>query len=256
MTKKTTKEPETDIELEEQPKQNKYIELLDPKIPILRTFREKASGSHKHTQALVSMVDNVCAAINLEPDELVVAARYHDIGKIWAPHFFSENQSDENVHDNLDPMISYQLLTRHVSDSVIILVNNSFPMEIIKMVSEHHGTTVLKAIYEKALEIDPNTPPDVFRYKTDKPSNLESLILMLCDQIEAASRSIYVDQDKNVDPTTFVIGTYNKLLVDGQFNDVEVLLGNINKIQQALIADVAGNFHKRVEYKENEDLVP
>ncbi len=256
MVKKTEKEKQiVEIDQESQRKSSEEIGLLDPSFPLLKEFREKAPGSHKHTQALVSMVDNVCAAIDMEPDNLMLAAKYHDIGKLWAPYFFSENQTDENVHDKLDPLISYQLLTRHVSDSVTILVANDFPINIIKMVSEHHGTTILTAIHEKAKELNPEISADLFRYRTERPSSLESLILMLCDQLEATSRSIYVEQNKDVDPSTFVVNIYNKLLTDGQFNAVKVVLGNINKIQQALIADIAGNFHKRIEYKEDKDLV-
>lgn len=228
---------------------------LDNNFPLIKEFRQRAPGSHKHTQTLVGMVENVCAAIDLDPHKLKLAATYHDIGKMLAPHLFTENQSAENVHDDLPPWASFYLISRHVSDSVMILVSNDFPTDVIKIASQHHGTCVMKAIYEKALAQDEKADEDDFRYKTSRPDCLESLILMMCDQLEAASRSIYVQQGRDADPTTLVGNIYNKLHLDGQFDNVTVQLGRLKRIQDALITDVASNFQKRVPYEEDSDLV-
>ena len=126
--------------------------------------------------------------------------------------------------------------------------------EAIKMVSQHHGTTILRAIYEQAKRLygkdDLNDEP--FRYKTQKPDSLESLILLLCDHVEATSRATFATQDQNTDATTLITDIFNVLMIDGQFDNVEIRLGYLNKIQEALISDVAGNFHKRVKYEEND----
>jgi len=95
----------------------------------------------------------------------------------------------------------------------------------------------------------------MFRYRSERPDSLESLILMLCDQVEATSRSFYREQGRDdVDPAVFVINIYNKLHTDGQFDDVQVMLGRLKKIQDALISDVASNFQKRVKYSEDDEL--
>jgi len=237
-------------------KELREIDLLDHNYPLLKEFREKAPGSFKHTQSLVSMIDNVAASIDLGSEDLKLAAMYHDIGKMWAPEFFSENQaSDENTHDKLDPQISYYIITRHVSDSVIILVANGFPEKVTKMVSQHHGTTILKAIYEKVKGLHPKgavSDEYLFRYRTQKPDSLESLILLLCDHVEATSRATFSTQEQEVDATSFITNIFNKLMADGQFDDVEIRLGYLNKLQEALISDIAGSFHKRVKYEEND----
>ncbi len=181
---------------------------------------------------------------------------YHDVGKMWFPDLYTENQrKDENTHDNIDPWISYQLITRHVSDTVTIMVTGGFPTDVIKIVSQHHGKCILQSIYEKAKGADDSISKQMFRYKTERPDSLESLILMLCDQIEATSRSIYVDQSKDVGPNVFVLNIYNKLHGDGQFDGVAVLLGKLKKIQEALISDVASNFQKRIKYAEDDELI-
>jgi len=238
----------------EEKSEDKIITPLDSNFPLLRLFREKAPGSHKHSQSLVSMVDNVCSAIDMDPEILKIAAMYHDVGKMLAPWLYTENQGDDNPHDELPAWVSFQLITRHVSDSVMILTANDFPPEIIQIVSQHHGDTVLRGIFKKATSENKEMKEDEFRYATQRPSNLMSLILMLCDNVEAGARSVYRTQGLDIAPDSFVFDVYNKLHADGQFDDVEVRLGVLKKIQEAVIADVASDFQKRVAYPENKEL--
>jgi len=255
MTKKNNEEKIVKLDeeiIEKTPE--KEVGPLDSQFPLWVEFREKAPGSYKHTQSLSNIVDNVASSIELESSELALSAKFHDIGKMWFPQAFTENQGKENIHDNLDPWISYQLLTRHVSDTVSILVAHNFPIGVIRMASQHLGTTVLRSVCEVAQKIKPNTNEDDFRYKTEKPTTVEALILMLCDQVEATSRSIYIDQKKDVEPDVFIGNIFNKLMMDGQFDNVELKLGHLSKIQRALAEDVAGNYQKRLKYGEDEVL--
>lgn len=254
MTAEELKEPKLLEDSEEKRLEKRETNPLEPAFPLLSEFREKAPGTYKHTQSLLAMVENVCAAIDLDDDMLRLAVMYHDIGKMWAPDIFTENQGEENIHDKLDPRVSYHLITRHVSDSVTIMVAHGFPIEAIHMVSQHHGTSLLRAIYEKVKAKNLNLPEDIFRYHTPKPDRLESLILMLCDQVEATSRSMYADQKSKVEPGVFVSNVYSRLHLDGQFDNVTTLLGKIKKIQAALITDVASNFQKRVAYDSDKEL--
>ena len=260
MSEEKPKQSQLETEVKEE-KPLRADDPLDQHYPLWVEFREKAAGSHKHTQALLNTVDNVAAAIGCDTYELKVAAKYHDIGKIWNPMAFTENQnSEDNIHDGLAPAVSFHILTRHVSDTVTILVAHDFPIEVIQIASQHHGKTVIKAIFETARKIDKNVNEDDFRYKTDKPKSLEALILMLCDQVEATSRSIYIEQNKTgknktVKPDVLIGNIFNKLMTDGQFDDVEIRLGLLGKIQHALAEDVAGNFQKRLKYEEDDELI-
>lgn len=227
---------------------------LDPSYPLLAEFREKAPGTYKHTQSLMAMVENICAAIEIDDAVLKLAVMYHDVGKIWAPHIYAENQGKSNIHDGIDPLLSYYLISRHVSDSVTIMVAHNFPIEAIHIASQHHGTALLRSMYDKAAKMEQKVPEEAFRYHTPKPDRLESLILMLCDQVEATSRSLYVEQKSDIDPRVFITNLYNRLHLDGQFDNVSALLGKIKKIQTALVADVASNFQKRVAYGSDKEL--
>lgn len=226
------------------PKKEGFALLLDSSYPLLNEFREKCPGTYKHSQALASMVENVASSLDLNVDAMKVAALYHDIGKIFNPKAFTENQlEDENIHDTLDPKISFEIITRHVSDSVMILLNDeNFPRELIEIISQHHGNTVLKYFYSLSAEKN----PDDFRYHCARPKNVESMVLMICDQIEATSRSMV--QSGNFDPGKVIDGTINGLIDDGQLDDVVLRFGDLRKIKQALAKELEGTYQKRVSY--------
>jgi len=220
--------------------------LLDSKYPLLQEFRDTCPGTFKHSQSLMSMIEGISIALDLDEDKMKIAALYHDVGKSFAPKYFSENQlENENPHDDIPPEVSYQILTRHVSDSVIILTNNpDFPREIIEIISQHHGTTVLKYFYDKAKKAKEND----FRYKTTKPNSIESMVLMVCDAIEATSRALA--QAGKFDPNKVINDTLQRLIDDGQLDDVTMKLGDLKKIKAALAKELEGVYQKRVDYDE------
>lgn len=225
---------------------NGYTKLLDTTYPLLSKFREQCPGTYKHSQALSSMIEGVSLELGLDVGLMRLAATYHDVGKSFNPTYFTENQLDnEDPHKDLDPKISYQIITRHVSDSVIILINDSnFPRKVIEIISQHHGQTVLKYFFRKS----GNDVEDFFRYKTTKPTCIESAILMICDVVEAMSRSHV--QNGKFDPVHVIETTINDLIDDGQLDEVVMKLGDLKKIKIALGKELEGTYQKRVDYNE------
>lgn len=220
--------------------------LLDATYPLLHRFRETCPGTFKHSQALVSMLEGISIALDLDVNFMKVVAQYHDIGKINNPNYFSENQlDDENPHDKLDPYMSYQIISRHVSDGVNILINNcDFPRKLIEIISQHHGTSIVKYFFDKS-DIDIE---DAYRYKCTKPKCVEAAALMLADHIEAKYRS-YIQVGK-FDSTNIVDDTVNELLDDGQLDEVYMKLGDLKKIKEALTKELEGSYQKRINYDE------
>ena len=125
-----------------------YSELLDSKYPLLQKFKEQCPGTYKHAQTMASMVEGVAAAIGLDVNEMKVVCLYHDVGKLFNPKAFTENQLDDNnIHDDLDPATSFQIITRHVSDTALILIDDpNFSKRLIRIVVQHHGNAVLKPL--------------------------------------------------------------------------------------------------------------
>jgi putative nucleotidyltransferase with HDIG domain len=226
------------------------VDLLDTTYPLLTKFREACPGTFKHSQALTSMIEGVSLSLGLDVSLMKVVGTYHDIGKMLNPNYFTENQlNDENPHDKLEAKMSYEIITRHVSDSVMILINDgNFSRRTIEIISQHHGKTILKYFYKKS----GSDVPDFFRYKTTKPTCIESAVLMICDVIEATSRSLV--QNNKFDPSYVIENTINDLIDDSQLDEVFMKLGDLKRIKVALGKELEGTYQKRVDYdEENKD---
>jgi putative nucleotidyltransferase with HDIG domain len=222
--------------------------------PILETFKGIAPGSDRHCINVSLLCEAVCKVIdNINVNNLIAAARVHDIGKCNNPSYFSENQDETNIHDELDPLVSYQYISRHVADGVLKLVQLEIPCEIIKIVSEHHGDSVISAIYSKAKtsrKKGKGSDPEFYRYKSSKPTSIESCILMICDVVESATRSLY-NAGKLDDAKSIIDNLINKLIDDEQ---IDILtLGHIRVIKKILLKEVESIYHKRVDYEDEED---
>ncbi len=229
----------------EQPKEGFQL-LLDSKYPLIQVFREKCPGTFKHSQSLMAMVESISLGLDLDVEFMKVASLYHDIGKSFNPKYFTENQlENEDLHKGLNIKMSYEIITRHVSDSAIILLNDhNFPREIIEIISQHHGTNVLKYFYNKSKSKN----DEEFRYKCSKPTCIESAVLMVADCVEATSRSL--SQSGKLNPTEVIDDTINGLLDDGQLDEVTMKLGDLKKIKIALGKELEGFYQKRIDYGE------
>jgi putative nucleotidyltransferase with HDIG domain len=221
-------------------------ELLETSYPLLQKFREICPGTYKHSQAITSMVEGISIDLELDVTFMKIAATYHDIGKMMNPKCFSENQlDDENMHDKIDPYISFQLISRHVSDTAFILLHNGkFPEELIRIASQHHGTSVMKYFFKQSgSDIE-----DHYRYKGTKPTCVEAAILMICDCLEARTRAEAQSRKSAFNPHIIIEDTINDLLSDGQLDDVVMRLGDLQKIKDSLAKELQGTYQKRVDY--------
>lgn len=224
--------------------------LLDSSYPLLKEFRDKCPGTFKHSQSVMGMVEAICTELDLDVNFMKVAAMYHDIGKMVNPKYFTENQiEDENLHEKLDPRISYQIISRHPADSALIMLNDgNFPTELIVIAVQHHGTAVVKYFYEKYLaHKNEDVAEDYFRYQGQRPKCIESMVLMLCDSIQARSRSEV--QSGKFDPAKTIQQTIDSLSADGQLDDVYMRLGDLQTIKAVLAKELEGMFQRRVDYE-------
>jgi hypothetical protein len=222
--------------------------LLDSTYPLLQKFREHCPGTYKHAQTLSSLIEGVAIALDLDVNFMKVAALYHDVGKMFNPKYFTENQlDDDDPHKNLDPRASYEIISRHVSDSVLLLVQDSnFPRRVIDIISEHHGNSIIKYFFEKSETDNENA----FRYKCSNPTEIESAVLMIVDHVEAKSRSF-----DDFDVVDLVDGTLNELLDSGILDNVTMKLGHLKRIKHALYTELQSTYKKRVSYKEVKDSI-
>lgn len=227
-----------------------YKQYLESDFPLLEKFREIAPGSFKHSQNVADMCELIAKELGLDQDKMKVAGLYHDVGKMLNPQMFTENQDDENPHDKLEPNISYQIISRHLSDSILILFNYDFPNDIIKTISQHHGNTIVKYFFDKSgSEIEDN-----YRYKCKQPETDEAAILMIVDSVEATARSLASVNGKmetSEKRHEVVDNIIMRLEEDGQLDNIKV--GVLKVIRKILYKELDSLYHRRVAYPEDEE---
>ncbi len=227
-------------------------EVTNNDSPLMEVFKDKAPGTFRHCQNVASLIEPIAGELGLDIEKMVAAAKLHDIGKSFNPEWFTENQNDLNPHDDAEPTYSYCVISRHVSDGVLKLIQYpEIPREIIIWISEHQGDTVIKAIYNKAKErYNGSTSIEAYRYKCRKPSCIESAVLMICDVIEATLKALH-----NNDKLEDIKGTVDKMienLADDEQLD-QLTIGSIRIIKKVLIREAGSIYHKRIDYDEDED---
>jgi len=245
-------EKETIIENKDEEKEE-LLCLLDSSYPLLQRFRDACSGTYKHSQAVSAMIESVSVALKLDVTFMKVVAMYHDIGKINNPKFFTENQLEKDIdpHEHLDPWISSQIISRHVSDSVNILLNDKhFSRRMIEIISQHHGTSVIKYFFDRA----ENKEEKDYRYKCTKPDSIEAAVLMVCDRLEAMTRSLVQNNKYSNDPIEVVNDVINELLEDEQLDEVTIKLGDLKKFKTVLNKELEGMYSKRIDYDKSDGV--
>ena len=229
-------------------KKSIYKTIIDPDYPLLVELKEKAPGTYRHCSNMLTFCEHISKQLDLDTDLMRAAAIYHDIGKMNSPKVFSENQNGSgNIHEKLEPKTSYHLITRHVGDGILILLQiPCMTIELLNIISQHHGNTVLRYFADKD-DVD----EDKYRYKCSAPTTLESSVLMITDSVEATARSLYnngkmgdSDEKMNV-----IENTVNRLINDNQLDQLKV--GYLKKIKLVLHKELQTMYHKREDYDEH-----
>ena len=231
------------------------LELSNFDRPLLKELARKAPGSFNHSMTMGTLAETAAERIGANPLLARVGAYYHDIGKIITPQNFVENQlNNQNLHENLTPEESVNLIKRHVNEGIELAKEYKIPDEIINFIPMHHGTTVISFFYDKAKKtygID-NVNLQDYCYPGPKPNSKETAIVMLADSCESAVRSI---DDPNAENMENVIDNIIKDRIEtGQMNEAPVTFSDISKIKEAFISILIGQHHKRIKYPKQEEM--
>ncbi|MBX3386691.1 MAG: HDIG domain-containing protein [Phycisphaeraceae bacterium] len=246
-------------------------ELRDPKNPLLRMLQQRAPGTYNHSLNLASLAEAAADAIGADSLLTYVGALYHDIGKMNKPDYFVENQTPGiNKHDKLSPAMSLLIIVGHVKDGMELAREFSLPKPLWHFIESHHGTTLVEYFYHRAKKQAEREamlvamtgdagggvggivgsgigPSDLeYRYPGPKPRTKEAAIIMLCDAVESASRAMADPTPARIDATVRAIAT--KRLMDGQFDDCDLTLRELNTIVEAVSKALAAIYHGRIAY--------
>jgi putative nucleotidyltransferase with HDIG domain len=231
----------------------KLLELSDPGNPLLQKLLRGAPGTFSHSMQVGNLAENAAERIGADPLLARVGAYYHDVGKLYHPGYFIENQiSQMNPHATLTPALSVRIIKRHVKDGVELGREWNLPTEVLDMIAEHHGTTRIEYFYRKALaeavESGTNVNESDFRYSGPCPKSKEVGILMLADSVEATVKSLEKPTPKRIED--IVAGTIRTKLEDGQFDQCELTMREIHETGEAIREALIGFIGPRIEYSE------
>jgi len=235
----------------------KLMELSNPNQPLLKKMILEAPGTYHHSIVVGNLSET--AAEEIEGNGLFarVGAIYHDIGKIKRPYFFTENQEAyKNIHDKMEPSLSALVIASHVKEGLELAKKNKLPKDIIDIIAQHHGTGLITYFFHRALKENGSDVDAVaeenYRYSGPKPQTKEAGIILLADSLEAATRSLTNPTATRI--KTLVKEIIQKNLENGQLDECDLTLKDLDKIGDSFSRILTGMFHSRVEYPD-EDLI-
>lgn len=227
----------------------RLIELSNPNHPLLRKILTEAPGTYHHSVMVANLSESACEAIGANGLLARVGCYYHDIGKTNRPQFFIENQMNiENPHDRLPPQTSKNIIIAHATDGAEILRKYKMPKEIVDIAEQHHGTTLLKFFYHKAKENGKEAEEKDYRYPGPKAQTKETAIIGIADSVEAAVRSMTSPTPEQIEG--LVRNIIADRLQDGQLNECDLTLKELETVANTLCETLKGIFHSRIEYPE------
>ncbi len=233
----------------------KLMELSNPNQPLLRRLLLEAPGTYHHCTIVSNLAEAAAEAIGANPLLARVGGYYHDIGKLKRPSYFTENQmGGVNAHDHVDPYVSAAIITSHTRDGVALAKAYRLPEAVQQIIAQHHGNTPVMFFYHKALQQANGNPVDinVFRYDGRPPTTKEAAIVMLCDTIEAAVRTMKNPTPEGIEE--FIVKLVRGKLEDGQLSDSPLTLRDIERICAAASQVLVGVFHERIEYPDMDEI--
>ena len=243
------------------------LELGNPSQPLLRRLLLDAPGTYHHSLMVGNLAERAAEAIDADPLVVRVAALYHDIGKLGDPNAFIENQAGrENIHDDLEPAQSAALIKSHVANGIDLAYQYHLPKALIAFIPQHHGTALMSFFLDKARQqaveetgLRPGSPEAEaaaagidelrFRHSGPRPQTREAAILMLADSVEASVRSL----DSHDEPAVraMVDRIILERLQDGQFDECDLTLRDLERVREAFVQQLLGMYHRRIAYPQN-----
>ncbi len=231
------------------------LELSDFNSPLLRELARNAPGTFTHSMTIGSMVESAAESIGANPILARVGAYYHDIGKLIKPEGFVENQMDNiNLHENLEPEKSVQVIIEHVTKGIELGREYKLPQEVIDFIPMHHGTFIISYFYEAAKQkYGPENVSDKdYRYPGPKPNTKETALLMLADSCESAVRAMTEPDQKKVE--NVIHNLFKARIEDGQLDKAPITFKDIEKIKAEFLKVLLGQHHKRIRYPKQNEL--
>lgn len=231
------------------------LELADFNQPLLKRLVMEAPGTYHHSLIVSNLAEGAADTIGANALLTRVGAYYHDIGKLVKAEYFAENQMlGYNKHDDIEPTMSRLVIFNHVIEGIDLAKKHRLNPAIIDFIPQHHGTGLMYCFYQKALEEakeDETVDEADFRYPGPKPQTRETAITLLADSVEGATRALDEHNPTNIEET--VKKVINNKFIDGQLDECNLTLKEINKISSTFTRILSAMYHSRVKYPEKKN---
>jgi putative nucleotidyltransferase with HDIG domain len=228
------------------------VELANSGHPLLQELIRRAPGTYTHSMTMAALAESAAEAIGANVLLARVGSYFHDVGKMLKPHYFIENQTGANAHDDLEPALSTLVIIGHVKDGMALAEQYRLPKPVADLIQQHHGTTLVEYFFREVLRLyDGASPPGLeasFRYPGPKPQSREAGILMMADAVESSSRALSTPTPASL--TKLVHDLLMKRLLDGQFEESGLTLTELRRIEETLVKSLIALFHARIKYPE------
>jgi putative nucleotidyltransferase with HDIG domain len=247
-----------------------WLEMSDLNHPILKRLSLEAPGTYHHSLAVANLSEAAAEVVGgANPTICRVASYFHDIGKVIKPHYFTENISHGlNPHDDLTPTMSALIIISHVKEGVDLALKNKLNAEIIDVISQHHGTSLVAYFHQRALQQQedarlggkimnmreediPEVSEESFRYPGPRPQTKEAAIVSLADSIESASRSLDRPTPQRIDD--LVRNIIKARIDEGQLDEAPLTIAEIWKIADSFRFSLVNMLHARIAYPKREE---
>lgn len=226
------------------------VELTNTNNPILRKMSKVAQGTFNHSMQVSNLAAEVADKIGAKAQLARTGALYHDIGKVLNPAFFTENQTGVNPHDTISEERSAQIIINHVTDGLRLAEKYHLPQVIKEFIRTHHGTGLVKYFYIQYCNkhVGETVDEDAFRYPGPNPQTREQAVVMMCDSVEAASRSLKEYTEESI--TQLVNRIVDSQLAEGHFKECPITFRDIADAKRTLIDSLKTIYHTRISYPE------
>lgn len=228
------------------------LELSDFNHPLLRKLILEAPGTYQHSLVVANLSEAAAESIGANSLLARIGAYYHDIGKMIKPDYFVENLVNyRDAHKNLKPSMSKLIIFNHVKNGIDLAVKHHLNPKIIDFISQHHGRTLVYYFYQRAKELEPEGKhEEEYRYPGPKPQIKEIAIVALADAIEALSRTLEEPNPSRIEE--MVREVVKKRFMEGELDESNLTLKELEKITQSFIRILNAIFHTRINYPKND----
>ena len=245
----------------------RWLELADLNHPLLRRMTVEAPGTFQHSLGAANLAEGACEAIKANATMARVCSYFHDIGKLVKPEYFTENmRHDRNPHADIAPTMSALIIIAHVKEGISLALEHKLNQEIIDIIREHHGTSLVYAFYKKAMDQQqaaqsegkiasmhdedlPEIGESSFHYGGPKPQTRESAIVSLADAIESAARCLERVTPQKIEQ--LITDIIRKRVADGQLDDCDLRFRDLEAIAEAFRHTLSSMMHSRVAYPDD-----